>query len=353
MILKCAQLANIESLKAQSLKANKELETLKAELKGATVPLKSYFTNAAGTISSLSDTVLDKFFTDAKLRGSAALTADALIKSDTGIISALSTISTEINATSTATLTALNNAIADAHALAIATGDLATRIDAVTSKLSSLRSVLSAAPGTTDPWDKWVHLVRSQLEVDVKFTTETTELASIKTLWQAIPNTAGYNAATAFNALTAPTWQQSLDLFANADFAKVVSAYKLAQELAKDFTNYSGVEYTKYREAYRNILKFETASLYLKNGFNFEAFKAAYKANIDQLGTVIDLLDSIQLEAQYEAQLVSLRADKQEIDAIVNHNTAVVSFFQNRLTAANAAKAALIAPGSDLLNDYT
>ncbi|MBQ0785848.1 MAG: calcium-binding protein, partial [Amphritea sp.] len=347
------KLANIESLKAQSLVANKQLETLRAELKGATAPLKSYFTNAAGTAtSSLSQAELDAFFIAVKQRGITEATND-VIGNNAGVVSALNTIKQEITDTSDATLTALIDAIADAHALAIATGDIATKVDAVTTELTSLRAVLSATPGTADSWDKWVYLVRSQLEVDVKFTPETTELGSIKTLWQAIPNVAGYNAATTFNGLTAPTWQDSLDLFDDTNFANVVSAYKLAQELAKDFTNYSDVEYTDYRAAYRNMLKFETATTYLENGFNFEDFKSDYKTNVDKLDTVIELLESIRLESQYKAQLVSLRADKQEIDAIVNHNAAIVSFFQDRLNEANAAKATLLLPGSELLNDYT
>ena len=280
----------------------------------------------------------------------AAQAADALILVNGGVTDALNAISSEINATSLTVLNALNNALADANALAGATGDISAKVNAVTAELANLRSALSAAPGTADSWDKWVYLVRSQLQVDVQFSAETDQLASIKTLWGAIPNAAGYSAGTTFNGLSAPTWQDSQDLFNDTDFDQVISAYKLAQDLAKDFSDYRDDKYADYRTAYRNILKFETAMLYLDDGFNFAEFKDDYKSNVDKLDNVITLLESVKLESQYQAQLISLQADKQRVDAIVNHNAAVVSFFQGRLSDANTALADL---NTQLAGEYT
>ena len=343
------KIQQLNVLKADSLSLNKELEIVKAKLKGARAPLEVYFPNGpAGTTNP----ILDTFFNQSRLNKDPDTTATNLIRDNHTLLSALIAISVEINSSSTATLNALDAAIADAQALKVATDDVATKVTLVEEELTNLRSVLGAVPGPGS-WDKWVHLVRSQFEVNVQFTAETTELDDIKTLWQAISNAAGYDAATTFNALSEPTWQQSLDLFNDADFQGVVTAYKLARELAKDFENYNDAKYLDYRAAHRNILKFETAKLYLDGSFNFEDFKDDFKDNIAELNTVLGLLESVKLKSQYEAQLVSLTADKQQLDASVSHNAAVVSFFQDRLAEANAAKTALIADGSQLRNDYT
>jgi Ca2+-binding RTX toxin-like protein len=311
---------------SQELQGDIQENRLKAEgAKGLLIP---YFTSAANTDYSLSNAELNAFYASAISGGDVGAAAVALIETNAGVQNALASIETEIiGQTGSNTVAALDAAIAKANALAIAVGDLDSKVDAVLADLGNLPVVLNAAADAADKWDAWVRLVRLQILPDVQFNNDTATLDRVKELWVAIADAADFTSAADFADLTKPTWQQALDLFDDADFIAVVDAYKMARELAKGFNNYKTEEYFDFRAVHRNILKFDTARQFLENGFDFETFKAAYKSNIGQLNSVLGLLDQLALESQYEAQLASLDADKRNVDAIVNRNSAVVDFF--------------------------
>ena len=101
-------------------------------------------------------------------------------------------------------------------------------------------------------------------------------------------------------------------------------------------------KYSAFRAVYRNILNFQTAEEFLISNFQFETFKSEYQSNLDKLNAAQSLVPKLALQAQYDAQLASLAADKQQIDATVTRNQEVINFFTDKLTAAMNAETSLI-----------
>ncbi|MDA8974505.1 PA14 domain-containing protein, partial [Akkermansiaceae bacterium] len=95
-------------------------------------------------------------------------------------------------------------------------------------------------------------------------------------------------------------------------------------------------KYTNFRSVDSNIRKFETAKEFLEGVFDFESFKRAYKADVESLNNASDFSAKRELQAKYEAQLLSLQTDKERVDAIVNRNVAVIEFFLDRYEKAES-----------------
>ncbi|MDH4109610.1 MAG: hypothetical protein OEW35_14975, partial [Gammaproteobacteria bacterium] len=319
------KILDLKSLASQSELKQEKVTALQLTLANTATLINEYLTDTVGLASGLSQSDLDGFLANARANGADAA-ARTLVETHPTIGAGLAKISQEINATAAGTLALIDQAIAKANALALATGALDTAIDGVSASLNALRSNISAPANAANTWDKWVRLVRLQLVSDVELDAESLQAAQVKDLWQSIPSQAAFAKSTSFLANAAPTWQDALDLLNDPGFASIVDAYKKAEALASEFTNFKSGDYQAFRAVFRNIQRFETSRQFLEGGFNFEAFKAAFKANVAQLDAVVDLLDKVALAAQYQAQLDSMRADKADIDAVVDRNAAVVGF---------------------------
>ena len=108
------------------------------------------------------------------------------------------------------------------------------------------------------------------------------------------------------------------------------------QKFFVDF-NITG-KYSAFRSVYRNIQSFQTAKQFLASNFQFEAFKTEYQSNLEKLNAAQNLVPKLALQAKYDAQLASLVADKQQIDATVTRNQEVVNFLTEKSNAAVNAR---------------
>jgi hypothetical protein len=353
------RIVDIQNLANESKLAQERLKELQLALPNTISRLQPYFINSSGVGSSLTNAQLNEFYNNALING-AQVAARTVTETNTGVQNVLTRIASEINSSATDTVNLLNNAIAEADALATATTALDTRIDDFLTDLGALQTDLGSAADASDPWDRWVRLVRLQIVSDAQLSQETSDAAAIKDLWLSIPDDAAFTLASDFAAKANPTWTEALELFNSTEFQSIIDAYKKAESIASEFTNYRLLEYQDFRSVFRNILRFETAQQFLDRGvdpttgeqlgFDFETFKAAFQANIDELNAVVDLLDKVALEARLQAQLDSLNADKEVIDAVVARNDATVAFFSDLLTQANSD---LVSIRTEVQDDYT
>ena len=115
---------------------------------------------------------------------------------------------------------------------------------------------------------------------NVLFTLQRDTLADVKSLLAGLPGAAAYTAAANFRAIAAPTFQDALNLFNNADFKKLIASYAAAKDLAQNFVDYTTTTYAPFRATSLNLGKFGVFKQYLEGTFDFAAFKASYIANL-------------------------------------------------------------------------
>ena len=218
-----------------------------------------------------------------------------------------------------------------------------------------------------DGLDQILPGVRQQAVPRVLLTEETAALNQLKMLWSSISkatSASGFTKATNFRNLTSPSWNDADNLFDDAGFQKVLTAYDAAQDLARtlkayeqshkivgDFSDYkTGAGFRSFRTVLQNIDSFQTSRQYLTSGFSFAQFKSDYQQLLSVRDSVAPQLGLLADESMYDAMLKSLQNDLQRLQSVDNSNQAIVQFFQQQYDAASAR---LTTTESRLASEYT
>ena len=281
---------------------------------------------------SFSDAVLNQAYSNATSGFDTA--AVILTDGNQGFQNALGVISQGIPNLALPVLDLFDTAVSTGGLLTAASEGLPQKIDDFQEAHRALKDALEA-PVKSSQWSKWVRLERLQVIKHVLLDDAIQELGAAEELLEKVDLAKdGFGKADDFEAIDSPTWNEAVTLFNDPDFLRLIDAYKAAYEIAKNFLNYREELFSGFREVYRNLLRFETAKLYLESDFNFEKFKSDYLNNVAELNDAGQLLAKIALQAELEAKLDSLLADQSQLDLIGNHNSATVDFFQTLKTQA-------------------